>query len=96
MLTKSAKVSDSRKNVISPKELAVLRCLRERATESKERDLTNVSEIASRSGIRDSDEVVRALYTLEGKSLVQPDPVGDFTSNFWKITPIGQKALEVL
>jgi DNA-binding MarR family transcriptional regulator len=96
MQGKSQVSSDGRKNVISSKELAVLKCLKERAEESKDRTLANISEISTKCGIRDSDEVVRALYTLEGKSLVQPEPIGDFTSTFWKITPIGQRALEVL
>lgn len=55
-----------------------------------------VNEISQNTGIRDNDEVLRALYTLEGKQLVQPDPAWDFTSNRWKITDVGVKAVEVL
>ena len=44
------------------------------------------------TGIKDNDEVLRALYTLEGRSLVSPEPPGSFTSNVWKITEIGIKA----
>ena len=55
-----------------------------------------VAELVSKSGIKDSDEVLRALYTLEGKSLVQPSPPGDFTSNNWQITDIGIRALDLM
>lgn len=55
-----------------------------------------VNEISQNTGIRDNDEVLRALYTLEGKQLVQPDPAWDFTSNRWKITDVGVRAVEVL
>ena len=55
-----------------------------------------VNEISQNTGIRDNDEVLRALYTLEGKQLVQPDPAWDFTSNRWKITDVGVRAVQVL
>ena len=55
-----------------------------------------VSQISSTIGIKDKDEIVRALYTLEGKSLAQPYPQGDFTSNQWHITEVGVQAIQLL
>lgn len=78
------------RNAISTNELAVLGCLSTINNPSAE-----ITEIVSGTGIRDSDEVLRALYTLEGKSLVSPFPEGDFTSNQWKITNFGLKALRL-
>lgn len=85
--------SAAQKNPFSSKEIAVLKCLKERTADTEE--TVTISEISMWSGIRDTDEVVRSLYTLEGKSLVRPEPMGDFTSNCWKITPVGVKALGV-
>lgn len=59
-------------------------------------NLTELQEITSYCGNRDQDEVLRALYTLEGKGLVSPDPEGDFTSNNWKMTEAGFGTLEVI
>ena len=56
----------------------------------------DVSELATVTGVRDNDEVLRALYTLEGKSLARPHPEGDFTSTSWKITQTGIKALGLM
>lgn len=55
-----------------------------------------ISEIALKTGISDSDEVLRALYVLEGRSLVEPHPHGDFTSDRWRITAVGIKALSMM
>ena len=77
------------RNSISSNELAVLGCLGVVNTSAE------INEIVSNTGIRDSDEVLRALYTLEGKSLVCPFPEGDFTSNQWQITIFGLKALRL-
>lgn len=80
-----------KRNLISLMELKILRSLTERRPGGE--DTKEVGEIAILSGIKDNDEVLRALYTLEGKSLVRPEPAGDFTSDYWKITDIGMKAL---
>lgn len=55
-----------------------------------------VSQISTNIGVKDKDEVVRALYTLEGKSLARPYPNGDFTSNQWHITDVGLEAMKLL
>lgn len=86
----------SEKTHISELELTVLRCLSARLLSLAEVQAADISEIAYAVGIRDSDEVLRALYTLEGKSLVTPDPEGDFTSNNWRITDLGKRALYLL
>ena len=76
------------KNAISNRELEVLSSL-------NNDNAIEINEIVSNSTIKDSDEVLRALYTLEGKSLVAPFPEGDLTSNQWKITNNGAKALRL-
>jgi hypothetical protein len=93
------------KNAISDSEFMVLNCLGQRADDvkievaseeaSSSVPTTEVAEISTNTGIRDNDEVLRALYTLEGKNLVSPEPAGDFTSNQWQITPTGLKALRL-
>lgn len=85
-----------KKNLISKNEYAVLRLLHERVHTTQELDTSEVADIAMATGIRDNDEVWRALYSLEGKNLVVPHPEGDFTSHHWKITDIGSKAVELL
>lgn len=85
---------NTEKNSFSRHELVVLKCLSQRRVESKDRNTAEVSEISFNTGIRDNDEVLRALYTLEGKSLVQPEPRGDFTSHHWQITEVGVRALD--
>jgi hypothetical protein len=81
------------KELVSRTELSILCYLQERSI--KESNSIEISEIASQVGIRDKDDVIRALYTLEGKCLVEPFPVGDFTSSSWKITSHGLKAAEI-
>jgi len=88
-MTKRAKES------FSAEELAVLSFLRERY-ETEGEIPKEVADIARGSDLDDGEEVLRALYTLEGKRLVQPEPEGDFTSRHWKITPVGVRALELL
>lgn len=84
-------------SMITEVELCVLQCLSSRVSESKEVDQTaEITEIAVHSGLRDKDEVLRALYSLEGRSLVSPFPIGDFTSNKWTLTTVGVRALEIL
>jgi len=83
-----------KQNLFSEIEVTVLKNLSPQ-TEIEDFSL-EVAELAGKSGIKDSDEVLRALYTLEGKSLVQPFPAGDFTSNNWQITNIGIKALDLM
>ena len=98
------RMSDNQKNLISPNEVTILRCMQERADYFKQEandDAINevvveINEISARTGIRDNDEVLRALYTLEGKQLVSPFPKGDFTSSKWKITGVGERAIELL
>ena len=84
------------KNILSPRENAVLKALRDLAAAGRGSTPIELSEIGQQIGLRDNDEVLRALYTLEGKSLVEPDPPGDLTSLRWRITPTGMKAAEVL
>ena len=91
--------TNNKKQLFSTKEITILRFLSEKLAPVKEREglpLTEISEISVETGIRDKDEVLRALYTLEGKSLVEPHPMGDFTSNQWKITDIGVRALSIV
>lgn len=85
----------SEKTHISHLELDVLRCLCSRKG-GKDVSPADISEISFTTGIKDNDEVLRALYTLEGKNLVEPEPRGDFTSNVWQITSIGIRALGLL
>lgn len=77
-------------------EVSVMRVLVEKKSRPQSTSLVDLSEIASQSGLRDQDEVLRALYTLEGKGLAVPDPEGDFTSTKWRATDVGVKALEVV
>lgn len=95
-VTTSSSKQRVKKNLISRTELVVLRMLRERNAAVDTAVTTEVTDIALSTGIRDNDEVWRALYSLEGKSLVTPQPAGDFTSHHWQITDIGQKAVELL
>ena len=83
-------------SLLSDSELSVLTYLRARRITAKEATIIELSEISLSTGIRDTDEVLRALYTLEGKNLVTPDPVGDFTSPRWQITDGGLRAFEML
>jgi hypothetical protein len=87
---------NAEKNSFSDRELTILRCLCERRAGGRERPTAEITEISFTTGIRDSDEVLRALYTLEGKSLVEPEPRGDFTSHQWQITDVGLRALEFM
>ena len=80
------------KALFSQVEYSVLKYLSNRRHGNVEGPI-EIGEISSTTGIRDSEEVLRALYTLEGKSLVEPEPRGDFTSNIWQITDIGVRAL---
>lgn len=86
----------SEKAHISEREVTVLRCLGVKKQTPINVNSAEISEIAYAIGTRDNDEVLRALYTLEGKNLVSPEPEGDFTSNNWQITTLGQKALHLL
>jgi len=83
-----------KENLFSFVEVTVLKSLSD--AQSTEATTIEVSELASVTGIKDNDEVLRALYTLEGKSLARPHPEGDFTSNSWKITQTGIKALGLM
>lgn len=84
------------KPFFSNAELAVLKSLREKNTITTERPATEISEITAHSGLGSNDEVLRALFILEGKSLVQPQPLGDLTSHQWQITDTGVRALQML
>ena len=77
-------------------ELVILDFLVSRHSSNPAKVTAEITEIASGIGVRDADEVLRALYTLEGKSLVSPEPRGDFTSNQWIITEVGLRAIDVL
>lgn len=89
-----------KKNAISEYELAVLTMLHDRIASEGSSNTSvktiEISEISHSTGINDNDEVLRALYTLEGKSFVTPEPPGSFTSTSWKITDIGCKALQLV
>ena len=82
--------------VISRFELAILKSLIVPEAQEKTSLCREVTEIAHIIGMHDKDEIIRALYSLEGKSLVSPEPEGDFTSSFWKITDTGIKAIKLL
>ena len=77
-------------------EVSVMRCLVEKRTKAVGPALAELFEIGTAAGLKDQDEVLRALYTLEGKGLASPEPEGDFTSNKWKATEVGVRALEVV
>ena len=85
-----------KRNLISKSEYAVLNNLNQKYHYNKANPASDISQISIETGIRNNDEVLRALYTLEGKSLVSPEPKGSFTSNIWKITDIGLKAVELV
>ena len=77
-------------------EVDVIRCLADRKNKPVGTFLTELSEITQVTMVRDQDEILRALYTLEGKGLVSPEPEGDFTSTKWKISEAGLGTLEVI
>lgn len=76
-------------------EVEVARCLADKKARTGT-NITELIEITHFCSIRDQDEILRALYTLEGKGLVSPDPEGDFTSTKWKMTEVGFGTLEVI
>ncbi len=79
-------ISDSHRNQIQ-----VLKILsKEGITEAKQYE---IAEIAELTGLRDEKEVQRYLLILEGQKLVAPFPEGDFTSNRWRITKEGIRAM---
>ncbi|MCB0346541.1 MAG: hypothetical protein KDD66_15590 [Bdellovibrionales bacterium] len=80
---------------MSSNEIAVLKSLFYRKKLEQE-PLSEISDIANVTGIRSNEEVQRALYILEGKSLVTPEPAGDLTSSQWQITDVGQRAVDVI
>jgi hypothetical protein len=84
------------KNILSQTEVMVLNFLGTTVTRAGEVEPTAITDISSSTGVKDRDEVLRALYTLEGRRLVQPDPEWDFTSSRWKITEVGLRAVQVL
>ena len=88
-ISAAVKVQRGHQRVISGREYQILRFL----SSTTESSTYEVGQITEGCGIRDTDEIVRALYTLEGKSLVEPDPLGDFTSSHWRITQVGKRAL---
>jgi hypothetical protein len=83
------------KRMISDPELLVLKFMDTELKADPERENLEVTEISMGLGVRDTDEVLRSLYTLEGKHLVEPCPPGDFTSSFWRVTPIGERAVQM-
>ena len=90
------KAQERNKALFTPKEVLVLKCLAELTAPQTGREMVEISEVSFASGIRDTEETLRALYTLEGKNLVEPDPPGDFTSNRWRITATGTRAASML
>jgi hypothetical protein len=81
------------RRMISDQELVVLKFMDKELKADVDRENLEVTEIAHGLGVRDTDEILRSLYTLEGKHLVEPCPPGDFTSSFWRVTPIGVRAV---
>ena len=84
-----------KKNIVTDTEFNVLKILYRRYATNKKSPVAEISQIAVESNTRDNDEILRALYTLEGKSLVSPEPEGVFTSKVWKITEFGVKAYDL-
>jgi len=82
------------KKLFTQQELSVLTHLLQRR--GGEIGHCEIGEISSETGIKSNEEVQRALYVLEGKALVTPEPAGDLTSNVWKITDGGIRALGML
>lgn len=80
---------------MSSNEIAVLKSLFYRKRVDHE-PLIEIADLAHVTGIRNNEEVQRALYILEGKSLVSPEPAGDLTSSQWQITDVGQRAVDVI
>jgi len=78
------------KKLISEDEASVLKYMVAKNTKT-----VTVSDITVATKL-DADTVLRALYTLEGKNIVSPEPEGDFTSKDWKVTVIGKKAMAYL
>lgn len=93
--TSQRKLDDDRnaKRIISGLELDILKYMDRELKSDADKENLEVSEISSGTSVRDTDDILRALYTLEGKHLVEPCPPGDFTSSFWKVTPIGERAV---
>lgn len=93
--TNQRKLDDDRnaKRIISGLELDILKYMDRELKSDVDKENLEVSEISSGTSVRDTDDILRALYTLEGKHLVEPCPPGDFTSSFWKVTPIGERAV---
>lgn len=91
-------MTDKKRKLISESYLHQISVLRSMSTESKEVStrIYELSEISTRSGIRDEREVLRYLYILEGQKLVSPQPEGDFTAKTWCITGDGMRALKVI
>ena len=84
-------------NQVTKSELAVLECLKvHHEGRSESPAIAEVTDLSTNTGIRDKDEILRALYTLEGKRFVSPFPAGDLTSQTWHITDHGVKALGML
>ena len=84
-----------KKNIVTDTEFNVLKILYKRYLSNKNSSAIEISQIAVESGVKDNDEILRALYTLEGRSLVSPEPEGVFTSKMWKITEFGVKAYDL-
>lgn len=89
-------MSDRVKTLFSNIEVAVLKDLKEKKFSGNTPFTREIGELASSTGVSDNEEVLRALYTLEGRNLVRPFPQGDFTSNSWEITETGIRALELI
>ncbi len=81
-----------KKNIISDTEFTVLKYLYKRCETNKKQPQADIFQIASETSIKDKEDVIRALYVLEGRSLVTSHPENNFTSNIWKITETGIKA----
>jgi len=84
------------RNAISSCEFAVLNSMGCETITPPELSTIEIADISCSTGIKDNDEILRALYTLEGKNLVSPQPPGDFTSSQWQLTEGGKQALRIL
>lgn len=81
--------------IMTTNEMAVLESLDSRKNIHSE-VTCEIAELSTTTGISNNEEVQRALYILEGKSFVAPEPAGDLTSSNWKITDIGEQALRII
>lgn len=84
------------KSILSSKEIEVLKVLDTRGPSLEDAATREIADIAVAIGSDSNEDVQRALFILEGRQLVSPHPQGDLTSNYWRITDNGKKALNLV